>query len=59
MLMYPYLTRGKNGIHHFHLHIDHNAPCFLPQENQPNKKTKLCLTIVFDFSWDDNNTQEN
>ena len=34
-------------IHHFH--IDHNALCLLP---------KILHTIVFDFSWDDCNTQE-
>ena len=48
---------GKNGkrrrrekkieIHHFH--INHNATCLLPQ---------FCITIVFDFSWGDCNTQE-
>ena len=35
------------GIHHFHK--DHNAPC-LP--------FKFCITIVFDFSWDEGNTRE-
>ena len=35
------------GIHHFH--IDHNASCLPP---------KFCITTVFDFSWDDYNTQE-
>ena len=34
-------------IHHFH--IDHNAPCLCPE---------LCITIVFDFPWDDCNTLE-
>ena len=34
-------------IHHFL--IDHNAPCLCPE---------LCVTIVFDFSWDDCNTLE-
>ena len=34
-------------IHHFH--IDHNAPCLPP---------KILHNIVFDFSWDDCNTQE-
>ena len=24
----------------------------------PQKKKKICITIVFDFSWDDCNTQE-
>ena len=36
------------GIHHFH--IGHDAPCLPP---------KICITIFFDFSWDDCNTQEN
>ena len=36
-------------IHHFH--VGHNAPC-LP----PPPPHKFCLTIVFDFSWDDCNT---
>ena len=35
------------GLHHFH--IDHNTSCLAP---------KFCITIVFDFSWDDYNTQE-
>ena len=30
-------------------HIDHNANCLPP---------KLCVSIMFDFSWDDPNTQE-
>ena len=34
-------------IHHFHLR--HNEPCLPP---------KICITILFDFSWDDCNTQE-
>ena len=38
-------------IHFFH--IDHNAPCPPP----PPKKKKY-ITIVFDFSWDDCNTEE-
>ena len=37
----------KIEIHHFH--INHNAPCLLPQ---------FCITIVFDFSWGDCNAQE-
>ena len=41
-------VRNKQSIHHFH--IDHNAPCLPP---------KLCITIVFHFSWDDCNTLEN
>ena len=38
-------------IHFFK--IDHNAPC-RPTPSPPKK----CLTIVFDFSWDDCNTEE-
>ena len=38
-------------IHHFH--VGRNAPC-LP----PPPPHKFCLTIVFDFSWDDCNTQK-
>ena len=33
-----------------HLHICHNAPYFRP---------KVCISIVFNFSWDGCNTQEN
>ena len=36
-----------------HFQIDHNSPC------SPPPKKKLCITIVFDFSWDDCNTLEN
>ena len=32
-----------------HFLVDHNAPCFPPN---------ICTTIVFNFSWDDCNTQE-
>ena len=39
--------RKKIEIHHFD--ISHNATCLLPQ---------FCITIVFDFSWGDCNTQE-
>ena len=38
-------------IHHFH--VGHNTPCLLPP-----RPLKLCLTIVFDFSWDDCNNQK-
>ena len=31
-------------------HIDHNALCLPPP--------KFCITIVFDFRWDDCNNQE-
>ena len=37
-------------IHHFH--VGHNALCL------PSPPYKFCLTIVFDFSWDDCNTQK-
>ena len=42
------------GIHNLvmfiqHFHIDQNAPCLPP---------KFCITIVFNFSWDDCNTQK-
>ena len=37
----------KFYIHHFY--IDHNAPCLPPT---------FYIIIVFDFSWDDHNTQE-
>ena len=33
------------GSHIHHFHIDHNAPCLPP--------LTFCVTIVFDFSWDD------
>ena len=40
-------------IHHFH--VGHNAPCLPPRPPPPHK---FCLTIVFDFFWDDCNTQK-
>ena len=39
-----------HSIHH--CHIDHNAPCL------PPPPPKLYITVVFDFAWDDCNTQE-
>ena len=39
----------------YHFHIDHNAPCLSPSPPPPKKR---CMTIVFDFSYDDRNTQE-
>ena len=33
----------------YHFHIDHNALVYPP---------KFCITIAFDFSWNDWNTQE-
>ena len=45
--------RSVCRIHHFHL--SHNAPCLPPP---PPKKRKICITILFDISWDDCNTQE-
>ena len=41
-------------IHHFH--VGHNAPCLPPRPPPPPHK--FCLTIVFDFFWDDCNTQK-
>ena len=38
-----------HSIHH--CHIDHNAPCLSPPP-------KFYITVVFDFAWDDCNTQE-
>ena len=57
--MHAYLTQGKNGIHYFH--IDDNAPCLppTPPTPRPPAKKKLCITIAFDFFWDDCNNQEN
>ena len=40
-----YLPLGLPGC----FHIDHSAPCLPP---------KFCLTIIFDFSWDDCNGEE-
>ena len=43
-------------IHHFHIgQLGNNAPCRLAP---PPPKKEFCLTIVFDFSWHDCNTQE-
>ena len=39
-----------HSIHH--CHIDHNAPCL------PPPPPKFYITVVFDFAWDDCNTQE-
>ena len=41
------VEKKKIEIHHFY--ISHNTTCLLPQ---------FCITIVFDFSWSDCNTQE-
>ena len=41
------LEHFASGIHHFH--IDHIHLVYPP---------RFCITIVFDFSWDDYNTQE-
>ena len=38
-----------------HFHIPHNAPYLLPPA-PPSKK--VCISIVFSFSWDGCNTQE-
>ena len=37
-----------------HLHISHNTPCLPP----PPPKKKMCMRIVFNFSWDHYNAQE-
>ena len=42
-------------MHHFHQ--DHNTPC-LPPPPPPPLNFAFCITIVFDFSWDDCNTPE-
>ena len=47
---------GNWSIYHFHL--DHNAsPKIYPPPPHP-PPPKFCITIVFDFSWDNCNTQE-
>ena len=46
----PHRVHLFDNIIHF-FHIDHNAPC-------PPLQKKKCITIVFDFSWDDCNTEE-
>ena len=38
--------------------LDHMAPCLPPPLHLPSQKKHCCITIVFDFSWDDCNTQE-
>ena len=46
---------GVNKFNFFlirHFHVGHNALCL------PSPPYKFCLTIVFDFSWDDCNTQK-
>ena len=39
-----------------HLHISHNAPRLPPCPPPPKKK--MCMRIVFNFSWDHYNAQE-
>ena len=41
-------------------HIDHNAPCLPhhPRLPLPPPLKKECITVVFNFSWDDCVTQE-
>ena len=47
---YKFMRNAPWFVFHIHqFYIDHNAPCLLP---------KFCITIIFDFSWDDCNTQE-
>ena len=43
----------KSFIRHFP--ISHNTPCFPPP---PPKKKKICISSVFNFSWDGCNTQK-
>ena len=42
-------------MHHFHQ--DYNTPCLPPPRPTP-LNFAFCITIVFDFSWDDCNTPE-
>ena len=37
------------SIYHY-FHIDHNAPSLPPPPPPPQKKK--CITVVFNFSWD-------
>ena len=45
---------SRTSIHYFH--IDHNLPNVYPPPPHPHPKS--FLTTVFDFSWDNFNTQE-
>ena len=49
----PTPSPGSSRFQHFH--ISHNAPHLLPPHPLPKK---VCLSIVFSFSWDGCNTQE-
>ena len=44
-------------VKYHYFHIDHNAPC-LPPPPSPSPPKKKCITVVFNFSWDDCVTQE-
>ena len=44
-------------VKYHYFHIDHNAPC-LPPPPSPSPPPKKCITVVFNFSWDDCVTQE-
>ena len=50
----PTPSPGSSRFQHFH--ISHNAPYF-PLPTPPPPK-KVCISIVFSFSWDGCNTQE-
>ena len=45
--------------YHYFL-VDHNAPCLLPPTPPPSPPPppKKCITVVFNFYWDDCVTQE-
>ena len=41
-----------------HLHIDHNAPCLLPPPPHPPPQKNIGITIVANFSWVSQLSQE-
>ena len=43
---------------HHHFHLDYNVPCLSLPTRRQKKKIINFVTILFDFSWDDCNTQE-
>ena len=52
----PIPSPGSSRFQHFH--ISHNAPYLLPPPPRTPSKKKVCISIVFSFSWDGCNTQE-
>ena len=52
----PTPSPGSSRFQHFH--ISHNAPYLLPPPPPHPLQKKVCISIVYSFSWDGCNTQE-